>query len=326
MAAANYNINVTPDELAKSAQKFRKELLMMPAFSLARGTAYMTPRPGVTYKETVGELAGNFEIGPYDPKRVDAEGLEITGRTLETFLGSVIKEFDPNSAAKTIWASLINKGEGLAGVDIAQQVLVYLMKKLGDNLYNALWNAKRNDAGTTTKELFNGFDTIAETEIAAGGISKDNGNLADIPAAITKENAYDSLNDLYRAANDHLQESDSVMFLPVNTFQDYLADYKAVTGGIPYNTQYEQVFLEASCGRCRLVPMANKKGSKFITLTTKENMLYGYGNGADAETVLVERFHPLLLTFTAVMFFGVQYESINAERLLIGKVLDAPNP
>lgn len=91
-------------------------------------------------------------------------------------------------------------------------------------------------------------------------------------------------------------------------------------GHVPYNTSFEKTVLEGSNGRCELVPLANKAGSPFIHLTTKSNMLVGFGNGADAENITVEKHHAFKLDYIATMYFGTEFESISKERLLVGTV------
>ena len=51
--------------------------------------------------------------------------MKITPRVLETYLGSVVKRFDPNEAAKTVWGEAFAQGEeltesciGFAGADL----------------------------------------------------------------------------------------------------------------------------------------------------------------------------------------------------------------
>lgn len=66
--------------------------------------------------------------------------------------------------------------------------------------------------------------------------------------------------------------------------------------------------------------MANKANSPFIHLTTKSNMLVGFGNGADKEKILVEKHHAFKLDFIATMFFGAEFETISKERLLVGTI------
>lgn len=313
-------ITITPQELAESAHKFRRELLTMPAKRIAELAKYMTPRPGVTYKYTVGSLSGDVELAPYNPGNVDKSGFAIKGRTLETYLGSVIKDFDPNELAHTIYAAAQLKGEELKSADIALQCLVYVAKEIGSKIYKNVFKAKRKADGTKTEDLFDGFDTITKKEIDAGEIAEGKGNLFNFSEAINKSNAYEMLNDFYRSADDDLQEQDTCLYVPTIVYQDYLADYKVSSSGIPYNTQYDQVFLEASMGRCRIVPMGAKKGSAYIHLSPASNMLYGYGNGAELESVAVEKYAPFTLSFVAALFFGVQFQSIDKANLAVGKL------
>ena len=152
MADTKGYVQITDEQLAKSAVKYRKELLMMPVLAMASTLQHMSQRPGVIGKETVGEVNGDIEIGPYDEGRVDENGVSIDPRTLETFLGSVVKKFSPNSVWQTVYGNLISKGEALKNVDITRQVLAFLSAKLGANLNAVLWSAKRNESGTKSKD------------------------------------------------------------------------------------------------------------------------------------------------------------------------------
>lgn len=190
---------------------------------------------------------------------------------------------------------------------------------MGGNLNASIWNAKRNDSGTKTKELFNGFDTITKTEKDAAKISTDLGNMFTIEA-ISKDNAVDVLKAFYRAADPVLRETQTKLFIPQGVYDNYVDDYQATVGHVPYNTSFEKTVLEGSNGRCELVPLANKAGSPFIHLTTKSNMLVGFGNGADAENITVEKHHAFKLDYIATMYFGTEFESISKERLLVGTI------
>ena len=54
---AQVSVNITSEDLQKSARKYRKELLQMPVLGLSRSLQHMTLRPGIRYAETVGELS-----------------------------------------------------------------------------------------------------------------------------------------------------------------------------------------------------------------------------------------------------------------------------
>ena len=313
-------INISDAELQKSAVTYRKDLLVMPVIAAEATLQHMTPRPGVAGREVLGELSGGIELGPYDPKRYDDDGLDIKPRTLETYLGSVIKRFDLNSVAKTVYGSLTTQGEALTSLDLARQVLNYLSMQLGRNLNLHIWSAKRNDTGTKTKDLFDGFDTITQKEIDAGTIGTTQGNFMQLPQAIDESNATDILMSIYESADDILQGIPTKMFVPVSVYRAYNKDYLASFGNVVYNTQFKKTYLEGTDNLCELVPLVSKKGSPFIHLTTKSNMIYGYGDGLDSEKIAIEKHHEFLLSFVATMFFGCQFEAINKERLMVAKL------
>ena len=315
-----YAINISDAELQKSAVTYRKELLVMPVIAAEATLQHMTPRPGVAGREVLGQLSGGIELGPYDPQRYDDDGLDIKPRTLETYLGSVIKRFDLNSVAKTVYGSLTTQGEALTSLDLARQVLNYLSMQLGRNLNLHIWNAKRNDTGTKTKDLFDGFDTITQKEIAAGTIDTTEGNFMQLSQAIDESNATDILMSIYESADDILQGVPTKMFVPVSVYRAYNKDYLASFGNVVYNTQFKKTYLEGTDNLCELVPLVSKKGSPFIHLTTKSNMIYGYGDGLDREKIAIEKHHEFLLSFVATMFFGCQFEAINKERLMVAKL------
>ena len=315
-----YAINISDAELQKSAVTYRKDLLVMPVIAAEATLQHMTPRPGVAGREVLGQLSGGIELGPYDPQRYDDEGLDIKPRTLETFLGSVIKRFDLNSVAKTVYGSLTTQGEALTSLDLARQVLNYLSMQLGRNLNLHIWNAKRNDTGTKTKDLFDGFDTITQKEIAAGTIDTTEGNFMQLSQAIDGSNATDILMSIYESADDILQGVPTKMFVPVSVYRAYNKDYLASFGNVVYNTQFKKTYLEGTDNLCELVPLVSKKGSPYIHLTTKSNMIYGYGDGLDSEKIAIEKHHEFLLSFVATMFFGCQFEAINKERLMVAKL------
>lgn len=315
-----YAINISDADLKKSAVTYRKELLVMPVIAAMATLQHITPRPGVAGREVLGQLSGGIELGPYDPQRYDDDGPAIKPRTLETYLGSVIKRFDLNSVAKTVYGSLTTQGDALASLDLAQQVLYYLSMQLGRNLNLHIWDAKRNESGKKTVDLFDGFDTITLKEIDAGTIDTTEGNFIQLSQAIDESNATDILMSIYENADDTLQGVPTKMFVPFSVYRAYNKDYLASFGNVVYNTEFKKTYLEGTDNLCEIVPLVGKKGSQFIHLTTKSNMIYGYGDALDSEKIAIEKHHEFLLSFVATMFFGCQFEAINKERLMVAKL------
>jgi hypothetical protein len=315
-------ITITPDELKKSAVKYKKDLLMMITIGLESSLKHMSPRLGVQYKESWGEIGGSSELGPYDPTRKDTT-VAVNGRTLEVFLGSIIKEFDPNQVWQSIYGSLVLNGTALKDVEITKAILAAEMKKISQKLNMAIFSAVRSDAGTTSQALFNGFDTIAQTEITATKITTEIGNLFQFPSAITNLNAVDQLKAMYRAAKDELQGEKTKLFVSKDIYNNYVDDYQSTVGSVPYNREFKKTFLEGSDDLCEFVALPNKKNSPFIQLTTKSNMIVGCGADEGIERMEVDRFSSFLITLSLAKVFGVQYETISPERILIGKLYTA---
>lgn len=321
------SVNISPEELAKSAAKYRSELLIMSVIALQNTLQHMSLRTGIRYKETVGQLSGAIELGPYSEDRVDSTGVNIVGRELETFFGSVVKKFSPNSVYQSLYGNSIVSGEGLKNVPITKAVLAFLMKQISMGLNKNIWTAVRNAAGANTVDLFNGFDTITTNEITANKITTAIGNLHEFSEAITAINAVEALKSLYRAAKDELQGDgdDSFklkMFIPKSIYNAYVDDYQLTVGAVPYNKEFKKTYLEGSDDQCELVALSNKKDSKYIHLTTRANMLVGVDQMSDVEKLTVEKHSPFKLDFVAAMFFGCQFETISPERLLVGKLFE----
>lgn len=318
-------IIITPDELATSAHKYRKDLIQMPMHSMRETTQHMTVRRGIRYAETVGELSGDIDLGPYSETREDDNNMNIKGRTLYTYLGSVIKNFSPNSVVQSIYDSITTKGENLKTVDIALRVLSYLTAKMGHNLQSHIWNAVRNDNGTTSADLFNGFDTITANEITDSKITTALGNLYEFGEAITASNAVDQIKAFCEAASEFLVDAgqETKLFCSPAIYRAYLKDYQSTVGAIPYNTEYRKAVVEGF-ENVHFVPLYNKADSPYIHLSAASNMLVGVNQEGEDENITVEKHHAFILQYIATMFFGVQFESINPERLLVGKLYQAP--
>lgn len=316
-------MTITPEALSLSGHKFRKELLQMPVHAMQETVQHMTVRRGIRYAETVGELTGNIDLGPYSETRIDNDGMNIKGRTLYTYLGSVVKKFSPNSVVKSIYDAAITKGENLKSVDIALRVLSYLTAKLGGNLQSHIWNAVRDDNGTTSADLFNGFDTITAAEIGATTptISTTIGNLYEFSEAITASNAVDQIKAFCETASELLVDAGQQvkLFCSPAIYRAYLKDYQATVGAIPYNTEYKKTVVEGF-ENVSFVPLYNKANSPYIHLSTQANMLVGVNQEGEEEDIIIEKHEAFVLQYIATMFFGVQFESINPERMLVGKL------
>ena len=200
----------TLKEYQEAAVKYRSDLLMLPIIGIGDTLQYMTGRPGIRYKERVGSLTGDAQFAPYNPKRAVDYNLGIDFRDLETHFGSVVANFEPNTAISTLLGSGATKGDGQMTTPTARHVLALIAKNLSEHLNDAIWNGVRNAAGDTTADLFDGFDTITEKEIAAGAIAEAEGNYMKIADEITAANAVDIAKSILFSLDPRLRSYNSI--------------------------------------------------------------------------------------------------------------------
>lgn len=118
----------TLKEYQEAAVKYRSDLLMLPIIGIGDTLQYMTGRPGIRYKERVGSLTGDAQFAPYNPKRAVDYNLGIDFRDLETHFGSVVANFEPNTAISTLLGSGATKGDGQMTTPTARHVLALIAK------------------------------------------------------------------------------------------------------------------------------------------------------------------------------------------------------
>lgn len=308
-------LTFTLEQYQEAATKYRSDLLMLPIIGIQETLKWMTSRPGIRYKENVGALSGSAQFAPYKPSRSTDFNLNIDYRTLETFMGSVVAKFEPNSAVSTLLGQIGDtKGDGQMKAPTALHVLALIAKSLSEHLNEAIWSGKRNATGDTTQDLFDGFDTITANEIKDGNISTSNKNYIKLTDTITSANAVDIAKDILFSLDPRLRSQDLYLFCTQDFADKYNEGYLLTHGGINYNNKYSQTTVEGSDGRLHIVPMFNKIGSKFMHICPKSNMLVGFDQMGDVESVMVKEYEPFILSYIATMFFGVQFESIDYRR------------
>ncbi len=320
------DFNIKHADLSLGAVGMKKKLLILATHRLAECIHHMHLEPGVRYKMEYNEATADDEtgeMGPYNPHRENNANVDLDTRELEVFLGSCIEKFDPNKYYRSAYSILETKGEAITKHKLVQVMAALLAKSVSKKLYRALWSAVRNPNGSKTKDLFNGFDTITALLIAAGDLHVDKGNYIEIPP-ISRDNAVDTFQLIVDSANEFLLDEDDVkLFCDKQSWLHYCYDYEAIHDHKPLKDELKRTFVEAASSNVEIVPMANKTGSQFIHLSTKENMLIGVDRESEDEVVNIEKHHGFILDFIMAMRFGVEFMSISPERLFVAKIVNA---
>lgn len=308
--------------LVNSSAKYRKEVLAMPVAALMdKALKHMTLRRGIAGDETVGAVGSNAEARPYKSEKGAKDTSKMPARTLRTFLGDVLEEFDPAILFTTVFGEQFTDKTKRTEAEIVQKLTLAMGKSVAKKLGAALFKAKRNAEGTTTMDLFNGFATIAAEEIEAKNIAVAKGNLYEHDA-ITAQNVGDVLKAIYDNASEELQESDNLkMFVPKSVKKLYEDWCLAHFGAVVYNTTYNKNRLHGTeDAPCEIVALSGMKGCDYIFLSTKDNMLVGCDQESAKEKVLVRvPDNPKVVQFFMCFFWGVQFQMIEPEFLLVAK-------
>ena len=277
--------------------------------------------------ETVGAIGSGAEVRPYKTEKGATDTGRIIARTLTTYLGDVVEEFDPYQLFSTVYgesfSSLTERKEADVVRDMALAMAKHVSSKLGKALFGA---ARTTPAGSTTMTLFDGFDTIAATEITAGNIGVAKGNYGEFDT-ITAANAGDVLKAIYASASDELKESENLkMYVSQAVLDKYEEWCLATLGAVAYNQTYAQNVLHFN-RNVEIVPMVGLKGSSYIYFSTKDNMLVGMDQQSDAEKAKIrECDNPKALQFFMCLYWGVQFQSIKPEFLFVAKQTAASDP
>ena len=114
----------SPSDFQEAAIKYRKELLYLPIIGCNDTLQYMTARPGIRYKERVGNITGDAQFAPYNPARSKDFDLHLSFREIETYFGSVVAKFEPNSAISTLLGTGATKGDGQMSTPTAKHSMI----------------------------------------------------------------------------------------------------------------------------------------------------------------------------------------------------------
>lgn len=316
--------------LIDAGTRYKKELLAMPVAALAEMFPYVTMVTGLQGKIVGGILSTDAQLRPYRTDKGASDNTTITPFEWETFLGDVVKEFDPNAVLGSLYTepTAVKPNE----MQIAKRVALEMSKKVGEALYNSMFTAKRNAVGNYTADLFNGWYTIIKAQIAAGTIAVSNGNFIDNSATpITVDNCGDVLKAFYRGLNPMLKKLNVNLHVPTTILEMYEDWFQTENGHVPWNTGFEQKTLLGSNGKCTIVPFDNMGGVTTIFVTIKDNLKMGVDQMSDAETVEIRRVdNPKLVQFFMKAYFGVGFETFDktyfkAMRVALEPVADFAN-
>lgn len=305
--------------LIDAGTKYRKELLAAPLVEMAEILPNFTLKTGIQGKIVGGWLNTAAELRPYRTAKDATGSLTVTPEEMESYLGDVVKEFDPHEVLGTLYTELTSKG--VTDMAIAKRIALEVSRKVGEKLYDNLFTADRNASGDETADLFNGFETLLTDAIAANKLTGALGNLMDLTAdSISEANCGDILKTAWRNLDRILKKQRVRLYVPEQVMDFYEDWYQNEYSTQPWNTGVEQKYLIGSRGRCELVPL-NPMSGNYAIFTIKENMNILVDQSSDHETVRIrECDNPKLVQFFMKAYFGTGFETLQKEYMCAAQI------
>lgn len=309
------------EDYDKAAKQWGPQFLLMPIIGADKTLKFMSGIPGIRYKYALPAIYGKAQFAPFRADRKSADTTNIVFRELETHLGNLSFDFEPNLYIHTVLGKTASSlGDGQANSLALKHVIAACMADTAEQLNNVLFTAKRNPAGDTTADLFDGWGTILDKEEEAGKLSKAAGNLLELDEAVTSANAVDIAKEMERSCHSVLRETDKFLFCDPDFADVYNDAYLLTHAGVPYNKEFNQPILEGSNNHTTIVPLSCLAGTDKYIMTPKANMLYGYDVNGERTRFEIKRYSPWVLTISAAMFFGCQFYTIDQRFIKVFKL------
>jgi hypothetical protein len=289
-------------------EQFKKELLAVALLGAEELKQHFTLISGVKDKYTVHSLQFQKLLKPYAKAWSPVNNkAQLIPRTLRVELAQVELEEEPLSYRKTYLGAMLQKGVNPLDHPFERYFLDGIMKKIADDIcLEVAFNGVRDANGTDPVDVVDGLYKIIDDAIAANQITIAKGNLITT-GTIDSTNAVDKLKAFYRAIPKAYQRVMTKLYVPYEVAEAYNDHYQAINGALPYNTEFEKVYLEGSNGKCEIVKMAGMTDSNRIFCTQQENVLYGVDLESDEERVeIVNIGNPKTVGFFTCFALGFQ--------------------
>lgn len=308
----------------KTAVKWNPTLMDLPIRAAKDVLGYMHGITGLRGEMQLGEIGADSQFAPFKKTRKGDAKVNIKYRVIKDYLGNAIEEFAPvDYVHLTMGYDDPIVGEAIKGASTTALVLFHIAKARGQHIAQAVLTGVRKDDGDTTQDLCDGLLTIAEKEITAGAISKEEGNYIKLQDAFTFQNACDLLKEeIIFKLNPFMRRENNLLLCDPELVDMYNESYQDTHTGLNYNTAYNQPYVEGSHNKVTILGLPEMAGQKRMILTQKDNMWWATYNKSDEMAVDIMRKDHYTLSFAANMWLGTQFRTIDKRRLTIIDLAD----
>lgn len=263
--------------------------------------------PGIKDEYVLTTLRMGNVVKPYNKTWNPNAGGALEPRTLKVHLGKVELEEEPLKYRNTYLGHLMKKGVNEKDHPFEKFFCEEVMRKMKSEInLETTFQGIRNATGNTAKDLANGFLKIVKDEITGAKLTPI------VTGVIDNTNAIAKLKAMYKGLPKQYREVMINIYCSYEDYDAYCENYQAKNSALPYNTQYEHVYLEGSNRRAKLVPKAGFGESRRIIMTPQENMCIGVDLASDQEKIGVNNSDVWVVKFFAAFAYGLQIAQLDA--------------
>jgi hypothetical protein len=186
------------------------------------------------------------------------------------------------------WLGMIEGAPNGSPFDIPleQFMMDSIMAQVVDDLETAVWTGTYNASGSTPAATMSGILTLVTAAITALEIPAGN---VTAGAALTSSNAFDEFKLVRDKIAPEYRNKEMLCLCSVAAKDKYLTDYQATLGATPYNSNYDQIYLEGT--RAKIVAVPGLGTSSRVLVTPKENLVYGFDVDGPQSNIQTQEFN-----------------------------------
>lgn len=325
-------VNIT--DLQRAAKKYEATLQTLPFIVMAE----VTNKLGINLLEVAnkdtlvqfqrkGGIAKPYVVGSID---YATEIGKTSERTLQVeACVAVLKDHIMNYKEKLVATNdpLAQKIDNQSKKHPLEQIILdNMIRTVAEDIVDAMFHSKRDTNDQSPMGMFDGYNTLIDTEILSGEVAAGKGNYKatgslNAPANDNDTEAYDAVIDFVRSANPHLRKSGILLISDAALFNvmDAFSNKKRLSSAVEYDT-----FLMHLRGATNTPNLSLKSdlalgtGSRLI-YTKPGNLDLGMNTISDKDFVQVRTPYedPNYVQFWNQFEMGARIRSIHAKEFMV---------
>ena len=279
-----------------------------------------TPMPGITNSITLGKVEGGSISKRYTGIFLGTNNLgKVVPRTLTVY--PVVAEMaDEPERYRRSFISEVSGGLWDTKHPFEVWIIQHGISLASQDLHNAIFVAKFDptDETKSIESSFYGWGAIIEAEKTEGNISVEKGNMY-ATGVVDATNIGAKALEMWRQMPKTFRDKNATLWISEDLGDDYDDWLESETIQLPGTDESQVQYLKKTQKRVKIKRTnAFPEGSKFMMLTTRANMVYGFDKISDF-TNMKPFFsgNPYLFTAAMKYVFGTQFVSIHKSELCV---------